>query len=839
METFQDIQKINSESLAFLETAGFKFYTTILTEELNEKDGKKVPKKKFIPPTGWDTIDVMKNTRDSKTNKPINTWCVNTQKTGLTVIDLDAVYNDYADDLQKSINKAIYEGLKDECNFIVKTKKGLHMYFKTDKLYYNQKINYNIGGFDVLTKNKNEKGNTVFGFGSSYTDAVDCTKIHFYKLIKGGDLNNVNQINIYNDEIHEKFMNILKAVNTDAYNYVYNYLIKDDCIYEESKEESKEEEPKKEKPKRNKTVIIDDDNDYDYENVSDVEIYMNIMDSIKLKRFETYQEWLILQCIHKKYGIPYNVYDGYNRLIKNYSEENNKKIIDGLKPEIYNAYSFGTLFYYLKMDDPNGFYRLACVNTVLIQLFINFNFIEIAEYFYNHNKDLFIYIRTDDKFYAYNKYNILEEQYEDIISKTIYNFFSNVIKQMKISKKYKKIADKFMTRLSDTGRNILKVVNLIKSNYEISKDVMDSKFNIVPFKNGVCYDFNIKEIRNIEKTDYVSIYTNLDYRKDIKYSIIQDVNNYIKNMFQEGSGKYEYVMASIGYAMFYHIKSKCYILSGIGGNGKSQLINMISSAFNNDTKSMISSASNSFFTKNKAGGERPNNTLASAKNTRILSLSEPDETSFDVQFLKSLTSDEEINTRGLYASKNTIYKPRFTVFLSCNNFPNINETNNAIERRLTNINFCYNFKDKDKITEPNDKVADKEFFDKFNQSDDYKLAFINLVFEYMEDNIKNNYYVPQIIKDETECFFMEQKHITTFLNRAQHFQDMDRIIRTENNRDFIRVSELMKLYNNFEDTTIKMNSREFNKQLLQEKFRISLIDGYKCIRGYKIDDLDI
>lgn len=842
MEIFGDIEKLNKDALNYLESAGFKFYTTHLSEQLETKtsqDGEtiKKPQKKFSPPIGWDKIEVSKSIKDSY-GKVINTVSINAHKSGLTVIDLDAINNDYATEFEKKLCKAVYLGLKDLCNLIVKTKKGYHMYFKANDVFYKNKVNYKVGGIDIITYNKENKGCTVFGFGSSYTDAIDNTKIHYYKIMKGNDLKHLNEINIYDLTVHDKFMEILKNVSIESYNFVFKNTVFYKEIIEECKEESKEEiKPKKER----KIKIVDNGEDVDYECVDNVALYCEIMEHLNLERFTNYQEWFTLQCINRSLNIPFSIYDPINRKISGYSYEGNKKIIDNIKSDVYNSYSIGTLYYYLKQDQPEEFFKLNCVNKTLMSIFYNLNnYVDIGNYFYTHHKDIFIYRRDLEKYFMYNEYNILEEIEEDKIASMLYNFYKNIIDKLNLNKKTFKICNKFIKFLSDTSRTIQKVIYTIKSKYENKNIKFDDNFNILPFKNGVAYDFNIKGIRKIEKNDYVSIVCNVEYNKHIEHTIMKEVDEYVRNMFQEGTGKYEYVMSVIGYSLFHHLKSKCYVLTGAGGNGKSQLVSMISSVFNNQDKNITMCAPNGFFASSKYnGGERPNNTLATANHARILTVSEPDTTSFDASYFKNISGNEEINARKIRGETNVYYKARFTMFFSCNQFPKIDEVGDALERRIVNINFPFSFRDKKKIQNQNDKVADFVFSDKFNSNDKYKQAFINLIFEYMEQNIKDDYKIPEIITKETECFFMEQKLITSFLDKAKDFAEVYKIVKTDNTKDFIKTSELNRLYNSFEDTTTKLDSKKFITQLTQEKFTIFTLHGVRGIRGYKIEELDI
>jgi phage/plasmid-associated DNA primase len=849
---FNDIQ-VNKESLNYLKEDGFIFFTTKIYLKKN-KSGKLIKSCNY--PLQWEELEesITANKPSYCNNNLVNSYAINVEKTGLTVIDLDCLKNDTATEYQTKLNTTLYERLSPYCNFIVKTKKGLHMYFRAESLFFKNKLNYTEGGVDIITKNEKKGGCLINGFGSCYNDYEKDDIIYKYKVIKGGELTSKQQIKPFTEQINkviydtigecEQYKNKEEKTKKNTGQKIYNNTL---IIPFNNKEEEKEEKEKEEKKEKTKKIKEEPE---EIKEVSIIELYKTLMDNINLSRFQNYGEWLTLQYINKRYDIPHNIYDYYNRKIGgNYDEEGNKRIMKGLKQEIVKNFSFGTLFMYLKEDNPDAFSKLQSVNNHIIYLLKNFNYIDITEYFYSHNKDKYIYDMKTDKFYSYDENNILKEQVDIILNRNIYNFFKEeVINKLILSKDQKKIATSFLTRLSDTKKTISKITNELKYYYEL-KEEFNKNFDILPFKNGLCYDISIMKFRNIEKSDLVSLYTNIDYKDYLNNSKLLDLNEYnskkaeveayIKEMF-ETNEKYKYVMGSIGCALFNNIKSRVYIWSGVGGNGKTQLLNLINEAFNNETETIITTAPSTLFTKKN--NESPNNVIRDAKYCRILSLSEPEESSFNITFLKSLTGDEKVNVRGLFDKVNTQYKPRYTPIISANNMPILTEINNAIERRIIHISFNYCFKETE-LTDTNDKKANKEFYKKFEKDEQYKIALIDLVLLYMTELIKSNYTIPKEILEDTQKYFNSQKFITEFLNRAKDFNLNDgegyKIIKTGNNKDYIRIAELYRLYNGFQDTTRKFTTKEFYTQLTQEKIKFVLLDGFKILRGYKIiDDLD-
>ena len=132
-----------------------------------------------------------------------------------------------------------------------------------------------------------------------------------------------------------------------------------------------------------------------------------------------------------------------------------------------------------------------------------------------------------------------------------------------------------------------------------------------------------------------------------------------------------------------------FTLLGRGGNGKGLMFELLKNCIGG----YFYQGENTFLTSViKAGAA--NSTLAKCKGARIISVSEPnnggDTNNLNTEFIKVMSGRDDITTRDLFKS-NMTYTPLITVFLQCNDMPNIKNLDNGIIRRLRIINYPFQF----------------------------------------------------------------------------------------------------------------------------------------------------
>ena len=105
-----------------------------------------------------------------------------------------------------------------------------------------------------------------------------------------------------------------------------------------------------------------------------------------------------------------------------------------------------------------------------------------------------------------------------------------------------------------------------------------------------------------------------------------------------------------------------------------------------------------------------------------------------------------------------------------------------------------------------------------------------MLLERYKKYVNNNYklIISNNIKEETEIFLSNGDTITPFIDQI--------IIKTENDKDIIRKTEMYKIYKLFACTCDKIaNVNEFKTALESKGYIVRRKDGYDVYRGIKIN----
>jgi P4 family phage/plasmid primase-like protien len=147
----------------------------------------------------------------------------------------------------------------------------------------------------------------------------------------------------------------------------------------------------------------------------------------------------------------------------------------------------------------------------------------------------------------------------------------------------------------------------------------------------------------------------------------------------------EYLQRALGSALFGHNKGqRMYVEVGGGANGKSLLNETITEVLGSAYTAAARGA-NLFNEGGSAGGATPQ--WAALEGKRFVTSSEPSmRTPLDAAIIKSLSGDAFINVRGLYQGSKDI-PVTFTIFVACNELPDIDHFDSAAQSRLEIIPF--------------------------------------------------------------------------------------------------------------------------------------------------------
>jgi putative DNA primase/helicase len=417
-----------------------------------------------------------------------------------------------------------------------------------------------------------------------------------------------------------------------------------------------------------------------------------------------------------------------------------------------------------------------------------FSHLQFAQLYHKMNKTKYCY-STKTGWYSYNEYNILvhHKREPDSLLMDVITFLCDYIRTEMINlsvsdSDYKKHHDelfKTFNRIStSTYSKGITVLLPMLYNIEELDDKIDAKKELFSFKNKV-FDIPKGLYRDINKDDFICRNTGYDAPASITdFKLIDDL---LFSIFEDKE-ICDYLLMTTAMSLYTNRFEKLYILTGNGRNGKGVLSSLVSKSLGN----YFMFGSNDLLT---IKDELKNETLAKAKGIRYLAISEPAEdnnfeTKFNLSMVKKLTGGDVISTRGLYQSSFE-YKPDFTMFVSCNNQPRVDETNEAIRNRFRFIHFPFTFVEEP--TKPNERPLDATLKDRIEQDNEYRDTLVS----YLLHLVSQDYDIKKI-KEPTKCteftslYFEDNDDVGNFI---QKYFDI-----TDETSDRYRPTELYELY---------------------------------------------
>lgn len=269
-------------------------------------------------------------------------------------------------------------------------------------------------------------------------------------------------------------------------------------------------------------------------------------------------------------------------------------------------------------------------------------------------------------------------------------------------------------KMYDTIRNKLKTTrfkeNVMKECRELFLDTefinkVDENKNLIAFNNGV-FDCLAMKFRDGAPEDYISFSTGIDYdveKNYYDYDCWSQLDKFIHDVLPDNVVREYFIKHMSTCIAGGNDAQKFHILTGSGSNGKSMLMNLMSTALGDySVKVPISLLTQG---RNKSSAASPE--LVRIKGRRFVTMQEPDEgVPLNTGLMKELASSEKITARDLYAGSKAMidFDVQAKFHLACNEKPKINTTDGGTWRRLVVVNFLTKF-----IAEP--RAANERMID--------------------------------------------------------------------------------------------------------------------------------
>ena len=151
-------------------------------------------------------------------------------------------------------------------------------------------------------------------------------------------------------------------------------------------------------------------------------------------------------------------------------------------------------------------------------------------------------------------------------------------------------------------------------------------------------------------------------------------------------------------------EQKFYIMTGVGSNGKSKIVELMSKTFGEYQETIGTTA----LTRKRPDSGAANPDLVVLKCKRFVSMSEPDEgEKINTASMKQLSGEDTVKARALFQDQDQ-FVIMAKIFMLCNDLPPVSSTDGGTWRRLRVIPHVAKFVDNDKPIDPTNHVYYKD-----------------------------------------------------------------------------------------------------------------------------------
>jgi P4 family phage/plasmid primase-like protien len=340
-------------------------------------------------------------------------------------------------------------------------------------------------------------------------------------------------------------------------------------------------------------------------------------------------------------------------------------------------------------------------------------------------------------------------------------------KNDKEANKYAGIRTKLKT--SRFKENVMKECRELFLDEKLANKLDENK-HLIAFANGVFNSLTLEftPADECNPDDYLSFSTNVIYNSDRDYSSYEcwaELNKFLSSILPDRAVR-EYFLCHLCTCLSGGNEAqKFHILTGSGSNGKSMLMNLVSTAFGDYAcKAPISLLTQQ---RNKSAAAAPE--LVRMKGRRFVTMQEPDEqVPLNTGLMKELASCEKITARDLYAgSKQMIdFDIQARFHLACNEKPKVNTTDGGTWRRLVVIDFPMKFVPHP--SSPNELPIDETIVQKV-VSEEWAECFMSYLIQlYKDGNGWRKLTPPGKVMEYTNEYKEESDIIARFLREYIH-----------------------------------------------------------------------
>ena len=264
------------------------------------------------------------------------------------------------------------------------------------------------------------------------------------------------------------------------------------------------------------------------------------------------------------------------------------------------------------------------------------------------------------------------------------------------------IIKSYKTYISKSSSDTIlrRALNASKNSMVINMTDFDSDPYLLNCRNGV-YDMREQKFRFAKPEDYFTLSVTCDYPTGINVRKCDRWYSFVDEIMEGDKEKAAFLQRALGYSLLGVNREECMFLAyGRTRSGKGTLFNTIAKVLGMGTDNGYGGSINSSLVCESKFKDRdynaPEPMLADTVGTRYLTLSETKKGALlDVNAIKSLTGRDPRKTRQLHCPAFT-FTPQFTMWLSTNFLPKVNDDSLFKSDRLWVIEFNKHFEEDDR-----------------------------------------------------------------------------------------------------------------------------------------------
>jgi P4 family phage/plasmid primase-like protien len=272
---------------------------------------------------------------------------------------------------------------------------------------------------------------------------------------------------------------------------------------------------------------------------------------------------------------------------------------------------------------------------------------------------------------------------------------------------------------------------------------------------------------------------------------------------------------------------------GVGGNGKSKLVDLVSMALGDYATSLQSTA----MTRKRPESGAANPDIMAIRNKRFIYMAEPDDREpLNTSRMKQFTGEDDVEARGLFEDQ-TKFKITGKIFMLCNAFPAINTMDRGTWRRVRAVPF------ESKFVDPNveDVAPAQNVYPRDNQLDLKMKRWRTLFMSRLIHIYRTEYlyyglgHVPAVVTQESNKYQESFDSVAKFMNA--------RIREIKRGGYEANIKDIFRVYKNWYESIgggvgKKLSQVELYKRLCDKCGEPSDKKTFKQMRLFE-DDVDI